>query len=500
MAIPLVLLLGLGGAGLVAAAAASSSPASSSPPSGPSSSPDAPGGALGGLLVSRAVVPSQSVAALMDGAGYPWRDDGTERYRDPRLLPPCNGAIPEALAYLYDGATPATVRARVALLRSRVKAKTAPGSIVQAMEASSEMALYNAGLDLVGKLSDKAQWPKLAESLGIPITKMVDAEQALEAAINKAFNAGRLDVTSLFNDIRSAIGGAIGDAIAAQVSQIVKGISGASAVKDAASFIGDVSQAVSVIMPFIKIIVDKAIEIDAEKRKEWAEENRSFVDSSIMGPLRKCVELGFPPPWHVLDAWNVAGASPGFLSATRWTPTDDQTGAERQARDALEQAKGLGISTPATAVRRWWAAASILAADPLVGAALAAFGRARGNFASDEQVAIVGLVVALSNNLDPWPFVELLYGYAHGWAGLETRLRRITGCGPVLTDAATGKTRRELVTDNAWILNFADLAQCAYLLAGALPKGQPLAGAPAPRAVTGATPVVGFDIRPILPR
>jgi hypothetical protein len=162
-----------------------------------------------------------------------------------------------------------------------------------------------------------------------------------------------------------------------------------------------------------------------------------------------------------------------------------------QARDALEQAKGLGISTPATAVRRWWAAASILAADPLIGAALATLGRARGNWGSDEQVALVGLVVALSNNLDPWPFVELLYGYARGWAGLDPKLHRITGCGPV--------GARSKVVDNAWMLNFADLAMCAYALAAVLPKGVKLE-APAPREIRGASPVVGFDARQVLER
>lgn len=491
MPLPLLLLAGLGAVGLAAAATASSSPAAAS------SSPNAPTGPLGGLLASREVVPSQPLAATMTAAGYRWRDgDGIERYRDPRLSPPCNGAIPDALAYVYE--TMPTVRARVDAIRAHVEASGPPGSIVQAMEASSEMALYNAGLDLVGKMSDQSQWPKMAESLGIPITKMVDAEQALEAAINKAFNAGHLDVTSLFKDIRSAIGGAIGDAISAQVSQIVKGLSGASAVKDAASFIGDVSQAVSAIMPIIKIIVDKAIEIDGAKRKEWAEENKSFVDTQIMGPVQKSIQLGFPAPWHVLDSWNVAGSSPGFLTGKRWIPTDDQNGAMQQARDALEQAKGLGISTPATAVRRWWAAASMLAADPLVGAALATLGRARGNIASDEQVALVGLVVALSNNLDPWPFVELLYGYANGWSGTDVKLHRITGCGPVITEPS-GATRRERVVDNAWILNFADLAQCAYTLAAALPRGQKIE-APAPRMTKGASPVVGFDARPLLPR
>lgn len=402
-----------------------------------------------------------TVASRMKAAGYTWRDDGSEKFRDPRFAPECGGGedggpytmvagrLPgQALEYLNESGPGL---GRVALLRSRVEAPLQPSNVTRAMAYQSELSLREAAQNLAEKIQDPASWPAIAEHVGIPVTKLVEAEGALEAAINNATRTYmRVDVMSLFKDLRATLGGALGDALAAQVSQIGKALAGTQAIKDGASFIGDVSSSVSAIMPFIKVIVDRAIEIDAAKRGAWASECVGFTDTHILRPIRETLDIKMPPAWHALDVWHVEDATwcpkPGFLTAARWTPSGDQEGAARDAREALAQMRGLGVLGSALSVKRWWMVANLLAADDLVQHTLSNLGRVRGLFGSDEQVALVGIPVAVANGLDPWPFVELLYGYARGWSAVDP------------TPCAT----------NAWALNFADLSRCAFALAEAL--------------------------------
>lgn len=467
-----LLFLMLGG-GTVAAVAASSSGETSSGSSGDGLT----------YLVSSSLLPVRSftappdLAARMKAAGYVWREDGSEKFRDPRFAPECGGGedggpytmqapkLPGA-ALEYLNASPPTAAGRVALLRTRVEEKWQPSSLATAMAYQSGLSLREAAQALAEKIKDPSAWPAIAERVGVPISKLVDAEAALETAINNATRTyGRVDVMSLFRDLRSALGGALGDALSAQVSQIGKALAGAQAVKDAASFIGDVSSAVSTIMPFIKIIVDKAIELDAAKRANWAGECVSFTDSQILRPMRETLDLKMPPAWHAIDVWHVEDdtwcPSPGFLSAKRWTPSGDQEGAAADARGALAQMRRLGTLGPALFVKRWWTLANLLAADDLVQHTLANLGRVRGLFGSDEQVALVGIPIAVANGLDPWPFVELLYGYSRGWSAWDGDVvDRVTCRGGIS------------IPLNSWSLNFADLARCAFALAEALKASQ----------------------------
>jgi hypothetical protein len=477
MPAPLLLLFGLGGLGVAAAAAASSSSSSSGSPGVLMVSPEL----LGGL---RPVRPSASVGAAMKAAGYEWRE-GVEKFRDPRLGPYGELADTSPAASLRYLATEPLAKARAAALRGRFEGAGQGGPVVAAMSEASAESLYRAALDLRARFADRKQWPAIAEGLGIPVSKMADAEQAVETALNNATRTYlRVDISSLFRDLRAALGGAIGDAVSAQLSQLGKAIAGAGAVKDAVAWIGDVSSAVSTIMPFLKIIVDKAIAIDGERRARWAEETRGYVDTQIMAWMRKAQERGFPPAWWVPAVFDLE-TNPGGsgIGASRWVPTADQEGAYKTSRAVFEQGAGLGISTPATLVCRWWALAGMLAADPIVRGALAAFCQQRGAFSSDELVAVVGLVVAQSNGLDPWPFVELLWGYAAGWRALEASYGR--------NELGTAHIQPpRLLVANGWIMSLADISGAAFALSDAL----------ASSSSSKPGPVVGLDVRAIMER
>lgn len=468
----LLLFLMLGG-GAVAAAASSGETSSGSSGDGLT------------YLVSSSLLPVRSfsappeLAARMKAAGYVWREDA-EKFCDPLFAcwhVPGGGAYtigggrnPGAALMYLENAPPRAVD-RVALLRARAEAPPFHSAMVHAMAENSLASLDKAATDLQAKLGDRAQWPGIAQGLGIPVAQMAQVEQGYEQAINKAFRMGGLDVMSLFKDLRTLASDAVVNAVSAQLSAVGKAIGSASDVKDMASFIGDVSSVASTILPILKIIVDKAIALDVEARQRWAAECASYVDKYVMGPVKTATEGDYVPAWHVLDVWQIDDdktgekwcPEPKFLGGAKWVPSNQINGAAADARAFLEQGQSLGRSAARVAMRRSWYTAALLMSDPTVGPTWANLGLQRGGpWSSDEIVALVGVPIAIANNLEPWRFCELLWGYARGWAGWPndaTYVKRATCKGaPVVT--------------NAWALTWADVAKCAFALAEALKASQ----------------------------
>jgi len=507
VAFPLILLVG--GAAAAAVAVAASSPAPS-----PASRPlDA---AVGDL------------AARMARWGYRW-GEGVEKFADPRLVYCFGYAKPAQLAgrpihgvysvhcpdvmyahvmrekgspprgrpdFLTSGldyldASPPTARGRVAAIRRRVEVNGAigegspGGSIVDALAKTSVKTMRAAAIELQGKLNDPKGRIAIAESLGIPVSKMVDAEAAFEAAIVKGIrDTARIDVSSLFRDLRAWGGGQLQAALSSMTRLLSGAFSGAGAtasqLTDALS-VGGLSTGLGIAGPLFKAAISSAIE-DMQKADAAAQAQcRANNDAWLYKPLSETVSDGFPIPWNILAIYDVGCEKEDRFSMSIGAYPDDPNTARNDARLALLQSEDIGAGRAALELKRAWTQIMLVAGDPRMVRVLRALGRQRGLWASDEHVIIVGTAVAIAFDLDPWAFCEQLWGYSFGWSqykdlgrpGVGPRATRSEDClegyvkGTGSSPDTPGHQRIPCGSQpyNAWSMSLAAIAACAFKLA-----------------------------------
>jgi hypothetical protein len=425
----------------------------------------------------------------------------------------------------YLNAAPARARARAAVLRAYVERfgdavelggneKTMVSGLAKASGVSMRVAAY----DIAGKLRDSRA--QLAASVGVEVGKLEGVASDFSAAVLRnehEVNEGarkflRIDVMSLFRDLNKLAGGALADAMSAVARSLASTFAGVTAKATAAA--GDLAASfgatldasaasVSAAMPLMKAAVDIALQLEKDGQEAADAACLAWNQANVFGPLGEAAALGMPVPWHLLDVWYVSCETVPRGSIEAFT---DDFGAANDARLALKQAQDLGFADAMLDARRWWGMLVLLAGDPLVERTLRAMGQQRGLWASDEAVAVVGVVVATAYQIqDVWGFVELLWGYAIGWAQYRElakpyqQNKSTPELGPYFP--LRDPSQREQCAAqpyNAWSLNYAAVASCAFVLAeevkrtGALPN--------LPIEISAIVPAVDATIRLVIPR
>lgn len=410
-------------------------------PSVTPSSPSSP------ILVSPLVVPASTpkgrAADLMRARGFTWRE-GVEKFV-------CgSSAAPEAFRPWRDpgsewlGTVAPYAISRTDAMRERVGALgSSPSLSLAPLVELSASTLFTLAQDKYAQLKDKSQWPKLAESLGVPLSKMDAVVKGYEKSVNDATKAYlRVDVSSLFASLRTALGAA-GERIADQIAARARAAATALADK-AGSAVGDgvakaLGEGLSTILPVLKAGWELYQGAAAEKEKAWGEFYAQFMDTWVLRFFRAAMERGLPVQWHVPDVYSLEPPKLGFASSDKWQPSEGMQGAAAFYQRGFVSLLALPIAQSA-AIRRVWALAVQYMGDPTVSRTFAALGRNKSRFpvegagcypvATDEIIAVVGVTVATAYGLEPWGFVRLLWGFAPSifdappdarWEGYESR-------------------------------------------------------------------------------
>jgi len=526
-----VLLLAIGGAAAAAVALASSTPVG--------------GGGGGG--------PSETLSARMAAWGYRW-NEGVEKFADPRIvncwgyairprliagqpLPGvyCLQCINHAVYVMvygekggdpdgrpdflttgldYLNASGPTAKGRIAVLRKRVDQNGAIGSgaaddssLIGSLATTSAKAMRAAAIDFQAKLGDAKGRTKLAEALGIPVSKMADAEKAFESAVVNAIrDKARIDVSSLFADLKGFSGGVLGSALS-KVGQIVAGaVSGTTAAASselaaALASAGGITSAVSTIMPLLKIAADYWLtepgKLDTAAKKTCADQMNEWV----LKPIKETLQDGYPIPWNLTAIYDLSCTNEDRFSMALGRYADDPNTAANDAGLARLQAEDIGAGRAAVELKRFWAQLLLVAADPRMVKVLRAMGRQKGLWGSDEQVVVVGTAIAIAFDLEPWGFCEALWGYSFGWwqyrelakpgikaagrgvstvvgvADVECMVGYKRGSGSSPDTPGTPSRTCKDQPYNAWSLNLAAIAACAFKLADEMAKDRPAAPA-----------------------
>ena len=431
--------------GVAAAAAAANSKgqvgSSSGGPGAPGTSPSE-GQGIPILLVSDALFPAKAVSPpalagvekAMVAAGYSW-SEWAEKFRDPRI-DNCWGVdgnpnpyatrqfeahdgydavivgppLPNGLEWI--GEVPPTAAERTARLRARVEEfALAPSVQVQAQADASAKALYIAAQGLAVELSSPSGRTAAAKRLGVPLDTLATTEEQIAAFLQKYT---RLDFRSLIRDLNEAAVALLVRIVRELVDVASKAIT--AALGAGAAAIGAFASTLGSWVPIVKALWDQFLAESAKRDAAIAESRKRWFEANVSKGFSELADYGYPVPPHLLDTYSAD--FPGAGETLYQTPAQEAI-AERLRLD-LEDWRAVGIVNAAPAVR-WWQQSIALMSDPTVQSVFRALGRDSlgGWFASDDQVAMVGVPIAVSTGADPWEFTRLLWGYARGWRALE---------------------------------------------------------------------------------
>jgi hypothetical protein len=420
-----------------------------------------------------------------------------ERFTDPMLT--CT-TVPRELAVPYLVNVPNFADARIAAIRARVGAPPAgyssfPKTDLGAFGEASFVKLQSVSSALISALRNVDDYAEAASKFGINLPSFrAEAASILSAGSAAGGQAAFIERAAQFAPIASTLvnaaltlarGGAF-DATAAAVSF---GRMGAAALASVVPVIGQV----------LSLAMDLGEATLAARKAYVAATCKGFFDR-YADALRKTTSEGFPGAFHLLtDTGEPCATDGSSYDYNRILFLENAARGNHLAFRAM-------TPNDKVSVQAWWAIAVTLMSHPLVFQAFSRLGhgaaiyssRAQtlpfgvgpgrggngafygGLMASDEQVALVAIPIAIANGLDPWAFTSALWSRSQGWASADraSRIELPMGIRRITNETGDPTDDRETydcptVVANAWHLNWAALARDALAMAKTFPKAKP---------------------------
>lgn len=409
---------------------------------------------------------------------------------------------------LYLVTVPANGDARVKAMRAKINASwpehsdtpvdpssgtpTVISLGIRGLRASSDLTFQNIAQDLGNKYTNAIGQAQLATQLGVPVSKIVDTAEAVNAVFKDLGGDLGAELRPIFDSLIKLIG----PQIMAGIRSAIDSVSGAGSAAGAAAGFSEALAMVPMIGATIAFVLKMKAE-DEASAKEIEARNCTAQVTLLNRQLAAFQANRFPASWRT-----------GNLSSTQKCGSGDPpvTGGYIQA---LEQwfwgFKRLNAFTYQSAVVKWWVMAQTFMTDDRVLRVFQSLtpyeDRHFGPLATDEQVMLVAAPFAVANGLDVDDFAVKLWNRCGGWSTIDQP-------GYLYVNQASGTigdpAGAEYLVRNAFYAQFAVLAKEAIKLVEEL-KAWTDAGhtvsarCPGPLCIAredGVGPLLSISLRP----
>lgn len=397
------------------------------------------------------------------------------------------------LGFGYLAKVPLFVNNRIDAIREKVGVAPAtmtsfPQSPLGAFAEASYKRLQDVSGALISAFKDADAYGEAASKFGVPYEEFKREAAKLVSGYGSEAQSTFLEKAAQFAPVANIIGTAM----------YQYATTGTADTTSAALQLGRLgAAALAGVVPVVGQVASLAIslaEADIARRKAGiAAVCQSFYDRYAK-ILTETTSEKFPTPMHMLtDAGAPCPPDSSSYDYNRILFLENAANANHQAFRALSV-------SDKEAVRTWWALTMTFMSHPLVFQAFSRlghgtaihneralslpFGRNDGAFyggmtATDEQVVLVALPIAVANGLDPWDFAKALWSKSEGWRSADVGSRKVLARGLRWVRNDTGDPTDDIETyacpgtiANCWHLNWAALARDALMLAKTFPKAR----------------------------